>query len=69
VARCSDDPLVHVISFRVTDAEKSALEKLASFHGVKVSTLMRETVYLLEEVDSGANEQLFGRAITKMLSP
>lgn len=59
MARTSDDPLKHVISFRVTDSEKLALEQLASFHGVKVSTLLRETVYLLEGDLNGTCEQLF----------
>jgi len=57
--RSSDDPLKHVISFRVTDAEKLALEQLASFHGVKISALMRETVCLLEGDVNGTCEQLF----------
>lgn len=61
MCRYSDDPLKHVVSFRITDSEKSALEQLAGFHGVKVSTLLREAVYLLEENVNGACEKLFAR--------
>jgi Family of unknown function (DUF6290) len=61
MCRQTDDPLKHVISFRLTDSEKTALEQLASFHGVKVSHLLRETVYLLEKDVNAVCEKLFGR--------
>ena len=48
MGRKSDDPVQHVISFRVNDEEKIELEKMASTFGVSISTLMRRCIYGLE---------------------
>jgi AraC-like DNA-binding protein len=50
MGRKSDDPVNHVISFRVNDLEKSELEKIASSFGVSISTLMRECINELENI-------------------
>jgi hypothetical protein len=58
--KISDLPLKHVISFRVTDSEKSMLENLASFHGIKLSTLMRESVEAMGDRLVGDGGKMFG---------
>lgn len=59
MGRCADDPVKHVISFRVTDMEKEALEDLAQVLGVNVSTFLRQKLNLLvEEANDGYEIQL-----------
>ena len=47
MARTSDNPVNHVISFRVNDKEKNELDKLASSSGVSISSLMRDLILSL----------------------
>jgi hypothetical protein len=49
MSRYSEDPVKHVVSFRVTTEEKDLLEELVKATGVNVSTLLRRWLYLLEE--------------------
>lgn len=48
MSRTSDDPVKHVISFRVNDEERVALEDLSIAAGVSISTLMRESIEVLK---------------------
>ena len=48
MGRTSENPVNHVISFRVNDEEKTELEQLASNFGVSISTLMRRCIYELD---------------------
>ena len=48
MCRTSDDPVRHVISFRVNDEEKEVLETLSILESVSISTLMRESIALLD---------------------
>jgi len=45
MCRASDDPVNHVISFRVNDAEKELLYAVASQSGVSISRLLRNSVH------------------------
>lgn len=48
MCRTADDPVRHVISFRVNDEEKEVLENLSILERVSISALMRESIALLE---------------------
>ena len=49
MCRTSEDPVRHVISFRVNDEEKEVLENLSMLESVSISTLMRDSILLLED--------------------
>jgi DNA-binding MarR family transcriptional regulator len=46
----SEDPVKHVISFRVNDHEKECLYEVARSLGINISILLRESVTLLTQV-------------------
>lgn len=48
MCRKTEDPVRHVISFRVNDEEKEVLENLSILESVSISTLMRESILLLK---------------------
>ena len=50
--RHSDDPVKHVVTFRVNSEEKRALEMLAEQSGRKVSNFMRFKLQLLRDKES-----------------
>jgi len=50
--RHSDDPVKHVVTFRVNSEEKRALEMLAEQSGRTVSNFMRFKLQLLRDKES-----------------
>ena len=49
MARHSDDPVRHIVTFRVNSEEKKILEKLASEAGRTLSEFMRRNLRLTDE--------------------
>lgn len=49
MARTSKKLVKHVISFRVNELEREALEEIADEFGVTISTLLRKSLKLLEK--------------------
>lgn len=47
--RYADDPVKHIVSFRITEEEKELLEELSVATGMNISTLLRKSVGLLED--------------------
>lgn len=52
MARYSDDPVKHVITFRVNQEEKQQLEQLAKLSGRTISDFVRRNLDLLRDEDS-----------------
>ncbi len=52
MARYTDDPVRHVVTFRVNHEEKKLLEHLAKLSGRTVSDFVRRHLDLLKEDDS-----------------
>ena len=48
MCRTSEDPVKHVISFRVNKSEKEVLDAIAFRYGVSISTLVRNCVNYLD---------------------
>lgn len=49
MARYSDDPVYHVITFRVNNEEKEILQQLAKKSGRTVSGFMRKKLEIIRE--------------------
>ncbi len=49
MARYSDDPVRHIVTFRVNSEEKQILEKLVKKSGRTVSDFMRRNLQLISE--------------------
>ena len=49
MARHSDDPVRHIITFRINSEEKQILEQLAKKSGRTVSNFMRRKLQLIRE--------------------
>jgi uncharacterized protein (DUF1778 family) len=49
MARYSDDPVRHVVTFRVNSEEKKTLEQLAKKSGRSLSDFMRRKLQLIKE--------------------
>ena len=49
MARQSDDPVRHIVTFRVNSEEKEILEQLAEKSGRSLSGFMREKLQLIRE--------------------
>jgi uncharacterized protein (DUF1778 family) len=49
MARHSDDPVPHVVTFRVNSDEKKILEQLAKKSGRSLSDFMRRKMQLIKE--------------------
>jgi predicted DNA-binding protein len=49
MARYSDDPVRHIITFRINSEEKEILEQLAKKSGRTVSNYMRRKLQLIRE--------------------
>jgi uncharacterized protein (DUF1778 family) len=49
MARHSDDPVRHIVTFRVNSDEKKILEQLAKKSGRSVSNFMRQKLQLIRE--------------------
>lgn len=52
MARHSDDPVRHIVTFRVNHEEKKLLEQLAKLSGRTISDFVRRNLDLLREADS-----------------
>ena len=52
MARHSDDPVRHIITFRVNHEEKMLLEQLAKLSGRTISDFVRRNLDLLQEADN-----------------
>ena len=52
MSRYSDDPVPHIITFRVNSEEKQALEGLAEKSGRTVSDFMRRKLQLIKDSES-----------------
>jgi predicted DNA-binding protein len=51
MARYSDDPVRHIITFRINSEEKEILEQLAKKSGRTVSNYMRRKLQLIREYE------------------
>ena len=51
MARHSDDPVRHVVTFRVNSEEKKVLEQLAKKSGRSLSGFMRRKLQLIREYE------------------
>ena len=49
MSRYSEDPVRHIVTFRVNSEEKEILEQLAKQSGHSVSKFMRQNVQLIRE--------------------
>ena len=49
MARHSDDPVRHIVTFRVNSEEKEILEQLAKKSGQSVSNFMRRKLQVIRE--------------------
>ncbi len=49
MSKTSDNLVTHIVSFRVTEAEKETLEEMASAFDGNMSILLRKYLHLLEE--------------------
>jgi hypothetical protein len=49
MARYSDDPVRHIVTFRVNSAEKKNLEQLVKQSGSTLSEFMRRNLQLISE--------------------
>ena len=49
MARHSDDPVRHIVTFRVNSEEKKILEQLAKKSGQSVSNFMRRKLQVIRE--------------------
>jgi uncharacterized protein (DUF1778 family) len=49
MARHSDDPVRHIVTFRVNSDEKKILEQLAKKSGRSISNFMRQKLQLIRE--------------------
>jgi uncharacterized protein (DUF1778 family) len=49
MARYSDDPVRHIVTFRVNTEEKQVLEQLAKESGRTLSDFMRQKLQLIRE--------------------
>lgn len=71
MGKTSENPVKHVVSFRVNDGEKELLEEIARESGMNISTLIRETLFLVEENVNDAyrrlRKQRFGEGKAKRL--
>lgn len=52
MAKYSDDPVRHIITFRVNTEEKKALELMAHKSGRSVSNFMRRKLQAIKQDDS-----------------
>ena len=52
MARHSDDPVPHIITFRVNSEEKKALEGLAKKSGRTISDFMRRELRLIKTTNN-----------------
>lgn len=55
MARHSDDPVRHIVTFRVNSEEKKALEILAKNSGNSVSKYLREKIQDIKDNESSNN--------------
>ena len=51
MARYSDDPVRHIITFRINSEEKQVLELLAKKSGRTISDFMRHNLQLINETE------------------
>jgi len=51
MARPTDDPVRHIITFRVNSEEKKVIKKLAKKSGYTVSCFMRQKLRLIGEYE------------------
>ena len=51
MARYSEDPVRHIVTFRVNSEEKKLLEQLAKKSGRSVSKFMRRKLQLIREYE------------------
>lgn len=51
MARHSDDPVRHIVTFRINSKEKQILELLAKKSGRTVSDFMRRNLQLISETE------------------
>ena len=51
MARHSDDPVKHIVTFRVNSKEKKILEQLAKESGRTVSNFMRLKLQMIKQYD------------------
>ena len=59
MARYSDDPVRHIITFRVNSEEKKILEQLAKKSGRSLSKFMRRKLHLIKEYEYLTNTSAF----------
>jgi len=52
MARYSDDPVRHIVTFRVNHEEKKQLEQFAKLSGRTISDFVRRNLDLLKKKDS-----------------
>lgn len=64
MAKYSDDPVRHVVTFRVNSEEKKVLEQLAKESGRTVSDFMRRKLQRLrDDRDTTRSRSIFTQAI------
>ena len=51
MARYSEDPVRHIVTFRVNSEEKKILEQLAKESGRSISKFMRRKLQLIKEYE------------------
>jgi hypothetical protein len=56
MGRTTTDQKKHVVSFRVSDRELSALQRQALKSGVSLTLLMRQSLNLLRQESASANQ-------------
>ena len=55
MARHSDDPVRHIVTFRVNSEEKEILEQLVKKSGRTISDFMRRNLQLISEDEAHRN--------------
>jgi len=60
-----ENPVKHVVSVRLTDAEMEAVGDIARSLGVNVSTLLRQSLNLIAEEAKGDGKVRLGRLVSR----